>query len=127
MLKKYLVLIVSAIVACVVTYLAGYHAGAKVPEEGGRQASLILGVSLYQTMETNQAMAQRILGTRIANVARDYEQRFGIPKGTNAFAQLFVQAKAIAARIAKASGLSGEASTNFGTGARPNVPVERNR
>jgi len=127
MLKKYLVLIVSAIVACLVTYLVGYHAGAKLPEEGGRQASLIMGVTLYQTMETNQAMAQRILGTRIANVARDYEQRFGIPEGTSAFAQLFMQAKAIAARMAKAPVSSGEASTNFGSGPLPNVPVERNR
>jgi hypothetical protein len=127
MLKRYLILIVAVILACVATYLAGYRAGAKLPEEGDRQASLILGVSLYQTMETNQAMAQRILGTRIANVARDYEQRFGIPRGTNQFAQLFMQAKAIAARMAKAPVLSGEASTNFGTGASPNMPVERNR
>jgi hypothetical protein len=89
--------------------------------------SLILGVSLYQTMETNQAMAQRILGTRIANVARDYEQRFGIPKGTNAFAQLFLQAKAIAARITKAPGLSGEASTNSGRGPLADVPLQRDR
>jgi len=127
MLKNYLILIVSVILACVVTYFAGYHAGARIPAEGDRQASLILGVSLYQTMETNQAMAQRILGRRIANVARDYERRFGIPKGTNAFAQLFMQAKAIADRMATAPVLSGEASTNVGTGPRPNVPVERNR
>jgi hypothetical protein len=120
-------LIVSAVLACVVTYLAGYHADAKLREEGGRQASLIVGVTLYQPMETNQAMAQRTLGTRIANVARDYEQRFSIPKGTNAFAQLFVQAKAIADRIAKAPVLSGEASTNPRTGPVPIVPVERGR
>lgn len=127
MLKKYLILTVSAILACVVTYLAGYCAGAKPQEEGGRQGSLIMGVTLYQIMETNQAMAQRILEKRIANMARGYEQRFGIPKGTNAFAQLFMQAKVIADRVAKAPVLSGEASTNFGTGARPSVPVERNR
>jgi hypothetical protein len=114
MLKKYFILIVFVILACVVAYLAGYRAGAKLSEEGGRQASLILGVSLYQTMETNQALAQRILGARIANVARDYEQRFGIPKRTNAFAELFLQAKAIADRTAKAPALSGQTSTNSG-------------
>ena len=115
MLKKYLILTVSAILAFVVTYLAGYRAGAKPQEEGGRQGSLIMGVTLYQFMETNQAMAQRILEKRIANMARGYEQRFGIPKGTNPFAQLFMQAKVIADRVAKAPVLSGEASTNFGT------------
>ena len=127
MLKRYLVLIVSAIVACVVTYLAGYHAGAKLREEGGRQASLIVGVTLYQTMETNQAMAQRILGTRIANMARGYEQRFGVPKGTNPFAQLFMGAKVIADRVAKAPALSAEAPTNSGSGPLPDVPLQRNR
>jgi hypothetical protein len=127
MLKKYLILIVSVILACVVAYLAGYRAGAKLPEEGARQGSLIMGVALYQTMETNQAMAQRILGKRIANMARGYEQRFGIPKGTNAFAQLFMQAKVIADRVAKAPVLSGEASTNLESGPLPDVPLQPTR
>jgi hypothetical protein len=112
MLKRFLILIVLAIVACIATYVAGYHEGSKIPAEGARQANLILGVSLFQTMETNQAMAQRILGGRIANVARDYEQRFGTPQGTNAFAQLFMQAKTIADRMAKDPALSGQTSTN---------------
>jgi hypothetical protein len=127
MLKKYLILTVSATLAFVVTYLAGYCAGAKPQEEGGRQGSLILEVTLYQIMETNQAMAQRILEKRIANMARGYEQRFGIPKGTDAFGRLFTQAQVIADRVAKAPVLSGEAPANLGTGARPNVPVDRNR
>ena len=127
MLKKYLILIASVILACVVAYLAGYHAGAKIPAEGARQASLIAAVTLYQSMETNQAMAQRMLGRRIANVARDYEQRFGIPKGTNPFAKLFMGAKVIADRVAKAPALSGEAPTNSGSGPLPDVPLQRNR
>ena len=98
----YIVVAVLAIIGCCFCYWIGYRKGTKesIAQEE-RRGNLFLALRLYQTMErTNYNKVERTLGGQVFALTRDYEQRYGIPIGTNRFVQHFAEAKAVADRFA---------------------------
>src|SRR5712671_5511061 len=97
----YLILLVLAGVACCFCYSLGYRAGRKEsPLREARQGDLLIAVRTYQAAErTNWSKVQGVLGIQVLALTRDYERRFGVPKGTNRFVRDFAEAKAVANRV----------------------------
>jgi len=100
-MKKNIVVIVLSLALAVVSYLLGWSNGSLRDFEA-REARGRLGMNLgiYQAMERGDFQrAKENMGIVILGQTRTYEQQYGVPTGTNSFAQKFEAAQAIASKV----------------------------
>jgi hypothetical protein len=92
---------VIAVIACIIFYLVGYRNGSKEsPLQEDRQGEVVFTLGAYKAAEaTNWTKVQSFLSVEIVSFTRDYERRFGVPSGTNSFANRFAEAKTVADRV----------------------------
>jgi hypothetical protein len=100
-MKKNIVIIVLSLALAFVSYLLGYS-NVTLRDFEAREARGRLGINLtiYKEAEHGDIQAvQQHLGMVILGQTRIYEQQYGVPTGTNSFAQKFAAAQAIASQV----------------------------
>ena len=100
-MKKNIVVIVLSLVLAVACYLLGWS-NVSIRDLQAREARGRLGLDLaiYQQLERGEFQrAKANLGLVILGQTRVYEQQYGVPTGTNWFAEKFAQAQTIASRV----------------------------
>jgi hypothetical protein len=100
-MKKNIVIIILSLVIAVVSYLLGWSNNSlrdfEASEARGR---LGINLAIYQEMESGDLQrAKEHLGMVILGQTRIYEQQYGVPTGTNSFAQKFAAAQIIASQV----------------------------
>src|SRR5688572_22489617 len=100
MRTSHIILALAGLIGCVACYSVGFLAGTREsPLREEHQGNLLIALRTYQAAErTNWIKVQSTLGIQVLALTRDYERRFGVPKGTNRFVQHFAEAKALADR-----------------------------
>ena len=100
-MKKNIVIIVLSLALAVVSYLLGWR-NVSLRDFEAREARGRLGLDLviYQELERGEFQrAKEHLGMVILGQTRIYELQYGLPTGTNSFAQKFATAQAIASQV----------------------------
>jgi hypothetical protein len=100
-MKEKIVIIVLSLILAVVSYFLGYSNNTlRDFEMREAQGRLGLNLSIYNDMERGDFQkVKEHLGMVILGQTRIYEQQYGVPVGTNFFAQKFLAAQAIASQI----------------------------
>jgi len=124
---SHLILVVSAVIACALSYAVGYHAGAmRLALKGQLEGDLMIALRTYQAAQaTNWTKVQSTLATQVLALTRHYEQTYGVPTGTNRFAQHFPEAKAVADQIERQMVPLSSVLTNVPHTADAKVTVEK--
>ena len=127
MRTSHIIVVTLAIIACCFCYWLGFRTGAKEsPLKGDREGHLFMALRMYQAMErTNYAKVQSTLAGQVFALTRDYERKYGIPIGTNRFAQTFAEAKAVANSFQKQLVPLGAALTNLPLAPSFKIGVEK--
>jgi hypothetical protein len=102
-MKRNIVIIVLSLALAVVSYLLGWS-NVSVRDLAAREARGRLGLDLviYHELERGEFQrAKEHLGMVILGQTRIYEQQYGVPTGTNSFAQKFATAQGISSQIEK--------------------------
>jgi hypothetical protein len=100
-MKKNVVVIVLSLVLAVASYMLGWN-NVSLREHEAREAQgrLGLNLSIYRDLERGDFQrAKEHMGMVILGQTRLYEHEFGVPTGTNVFAQKFATAQLIASQI----------------------------
>ena len=98
---SHLILAAVALIACCFCWWFGYRAGTKEsPAKKDKEGQLTLMYHTYRMVEiTNWSKVHTAVGMQLLGLTRDYERRFGVPTGTNSFAQRFPQIQASATQF----------------------------
>jgi hypothetical protein len=100
-MKKNLIVIVLSLAFAVACYLLGWS-NVSLRDFQAREARGRLGLDLVIYQELDRGEFQRAkehLGMVILAQTRVYEQQYGVPSGTNSFAQKFATAQVIASQV----------------------------
>lgn len=100
-MKRNIAIIVLLLAVAALSYLLGYS-NVTLRDFEMRQARGRLGINLriYEEAQHGDLQAvQSHLGMIILGQTRIYEQQYGVPTGTDLFAQKFAAAQAIAAQV----------------------------
>jgi len=114
-MKKNIAIIVLSLALAVVSYLLGYS-NVALRDFEMREARGRLGINLriYEEAQHGDFRAvQDHLGMLILGQTRIYEQQYGVPTGTDSFAQKFTAAQAIATQVESNLVLVSSILTNF--------------
>jgi hypothetical protein len=115
------------VIACAICYFLGYHSGVRhVPLKNQLEGDLLIALRTYQASQaTNWTKVQSTLATQVLALTRHYEQVYGAPTGTNAFARHFPEAKAMADQIERQMVPLGSVLTNVPHAAGAKVTVRQ--
>ena len=100
-MKKNIVVIVLSLALAVACYFLGWS-NVSIRDHQAREARGRLGLDLgiYQELERGEVQrAKADLGLIILAQTRVYEEQYGVPTGTNWFAEKFAKAQTIASQV----------------------------
>lgn len=110
-------IVVLVVFAC---FIAGFRVGInKSPSRENLEGQIVFALTSYRALETtNVQKLHSCIDIQLVAYTREYERRFGVPNGTNAFDKRFAEAKEIADRVEKTlvpvgSGLQKALGTNY--------------
>ena len=100
-MKKNFAIIIFSLALAVASYMLGWsNVSLRDHEAREAQGRLALNLGIYQLMERGDFQrAKEDMGMVILGQTRLYEDEFGVPTGTNVFAQKFATAQVIASQI----------------------------
>ena len=100
-MKKHIAIIVLSLALAVVSYLLGWsNVSLRDFEASEARGRLGINLAIYKEMERGDFQrAKENFGMVILGQTRIYEQQYGVPTGTNSFAQKFAAAQAIASQV----------------------------
>ena len=97
---KHVMLVGVGVAVCVMCFALGYLSTERqreLAEQRHCRARVAILLSAYKTVaSTNWLRARTELGDELLSATRDYQEQFGIEKGTNRIARMFSEAVAIA-------------------------------